>query len=114
MATVQLQRGNAIDYTPETATAAGAVVVVGGIVGVTQTRIAAGELGALIVDGCGEFPKNTSVALDEGDIAYWDVADDEANADDTNPVLGKVIEDAAEAATTVKVRLCPDHIVAGS
>ncbi len=43
--------GNAIDYTPGAAVAAGAVVVQGELIGVAKTAIAANVLGALAVSG---------------------------------------------------------------
>jgi len=102
--------GCAIDYTPGTAVAAGDVVVQGELIGIAKTPIAANALGALAVDGVFDLPKATGVstAIAAGVLVYWDVADGEATTDadtGTNKLLGKTVAAAADADTTVRVRL---------
>ena len=46
-----VQRGDSIDYIPESDVAAGDIVKVGSLVGVAKLDIKAGELGALAVVG---------------------------------------------------------------
>ncbi len=66
-----IQRGDAIDYTPVAAVAAGAVVVVGSHIGITKLSIAAGKLGALAVKGLFDVVKaNEEIA--DGAAVYWD------------------------------------------
>ena len=50
-----VQRGESIDYTPETAVAAGDIVKVGDLVGVAKLDIKPGELGALATVGVYEI-----------------------------------------------------------
>ncbi len=102
--------GNAVDYTPGSDVAAGAVVVQEDLVGVAKTPIAANALGALAVGGVFDFPKATGVGsgIAAGKKVYWDVADAQAKEDDesgANKYLGKVVKAAADADATVRVRL---------
>jgi predicted RecA/RadA family phage recombinase len=98
--------GQHIDHTPSGALASGDVVVQGDLVGVTVRPLAAGELGALAVEGVFDFTKNTGVGYSVGTILYWD---DTANVVTTtsagNKALGKVVRTAASADTSARVRL---------
>ena len=105
-----VHEGNTIDYTPSSAVVAGAVVVRGELVGVTKHAIAAAKLGALTVKGVFDFPKATDEgsAIPDGALVYWDVAEQVAKVDaeaGANKLIGKVVGDAADADTTVRVRL---------
>jgi len=102
--------GNAIDYTPSAAVSAGDVVVQEELVGIAKLDIAADELGALAVVGVFDFPKATGSgsAISAGKTVYWDVADQQAKEDDetgANKLIGKVVQSATDADTTVRVRL---------
>ena len=102
--------GNAIDYTPGSAVAAGAVMVQEDLVGVARTPIAANALGSLAVAGAFDFPKATGVGtgIAAGVKVYWDVADSEAKADDesgANKLIGKTVAAAGDDDATVRVRL---------
>lgn len=100
--------GDSIDYTPTTAVAAGAVIVLGDLVGVSRTPIAANALGALSVVGVFDFPKATTggSGLTAGTTVFWDATNSVATATSTgNKQLGKVVKAAADADTTVRVRL---------
>ena len=102
--------GNAIDYTPSSAVAAGDVVVQGDLIGVARTPIVADTPGSLAVSGVFDFPKATGAgtAIAAGANVYWDVADTEAKEDSesgANKLLGKTIKAAADADATVRVRL---------
>ena len=110
MSVAFVQEGNAVDYTPGSDVAAGAVVVQGDLVGVARTPIAAGMPGSLAVTGVFDFPKATGAGsgIAVGAKVYWDVADQEAKTDDetgANKLLGKTVQAAADADTTVRVRL---------
>jgi len=60
-----------IDYTPGSAVTAGAVVVVGPIVGIADNDIAASTLGALSIEGVKRVPKTTA-AWTVGLPVHWD------------------------------------------
>ena len=52
-----IQKGESIDYRPETDVRAQTIVPFPGFVGITRLDIRAGELGALAVSGVFESPK---------------------------------------------------------
>jgi predicted RecA/RadA family phage recombinase len=100
--------GKSIDHTPGGALAAGDVVVQGDLVGVTTRPLAAGELGALAVDGVFDFAKATggatSIAI--GAIVYWNDTTNQATTTATgNKKIGTVVRAAADADSSVRVRL---------
>ena len=98
--------GNSIDHTPGGALASGDVVVQGDLVGVVQRPLAAGELGALAVEGIFDFAKNTGVAFTVGQILYWDDTNNVVTSTATgNKQIGKVVRAAASGDTTVRMRL---------
>lgn len=102
--------GKQIDYTPSADVAAGAVVVLNDLIGITKQPIAANQLGALAVDGVFDVPKASGVgtAIAAGKTVYWDVADQEAKEDSesgANKLLGKTVLAAADGDVLVRVRL---------
>jgi predicted RecA/RadA family phage recombinase len=64
---------DAIDYTPVAAEPGGDVVVQGGLVGVNPTDLAAGEKGALSLEGIYDVPKTTAAWV-IGLPVFWDSA----------------------------------------
>ena len=105
-----IQEGSAIDYTPAADVAAGVVVVLSDLVGVTKRDIKANTLGALAVMGVFDIAKEggVGVTFSIGDKVYWDDGNDFAVATDgagANKLLGKAVLAAADADTTVRVRL---------
>ena len=105
-----VQQGDAIDYTPNAAVEAGAVVVLNDLVGVTKRAIPANSLGALHVVGVFEFPKATGAgtAIAAGVNVYWDVADSEAKTDSesgANKLIGKSVAAAGDNDPTVRIRM---------
>ena len=105
-----VQEGNAVDYTPSSAVAAGAVVVQGDLVGVARTAIAANALGSLAVAGVFDFPKATGQGsgIAAGAKVYWKADPGAAQAADeagANKLIGKVVKAAADGDATVRVRL---------
>lgn len=107
---VHIQSGESIDYTPGGAVAIGDVVVQGELVGVAVQAIAAGELGALCIDGVFDFTKTAggSTAFTVGQLMYWDVADSDAQdtADSgTNKLIGKCVKAASDDDVLVRIKL---------
>lgn len=107
---VYVQAGDAIDYTPSADVAAGDVIVQGDLIGIAKQPIKANTLGALAVAGVFDVAKASGggVTFSAGDKVYWDdtnklaVTTDGAGA---NKLLGKAIAAAADADSTVRVRL---------
>ena len=90
-----------IDHTPSGNVAAGAVVVVGGLVGVATEPIAANTLGALAVEGQFELDLATGKTFTAGDAVY--VASSEAT--DSGTFFGWAVADSDATAGTVKAKL---------
>lgn len=105
-----VQEGKSIDYTPGADVSAGDIVVQGDLLGVAQIDIAANQLGAVAVAGVFDIDKATGVGtgIAVGTKVYWDVADQQAKADDeagANKYLGKTIIAAGDDDAKVRVRL---------
>ena len=101
-----LSDGRYIDHTPAGALATGDVVVQGELVGVVTRPLAAGEAGALAVDGVFDFAKSAGVAYTVGQILYWDDTNNVVTVTATgNKQIGKVVKAAATTDTTVRMRL---------
>jgi len=91
-------QGPMVKHTPESAVAAGDCVIKGGIPMMSPLDIAADKLGALSSQGGLWAMKKSAVAFSEGDAMYFDVADNQINKDDANPLWGVCTEDAAATA----------------
>jgi len=105
-----IQDGDAIDYTPSVAVAAGDVVVQADLVGVAKRDIVADTLGALAVTGVFDIAKEAGggVTFSAGDKAYWDDTNEVAVTTDAvgvNKLLGHAVAAAADGDATVRIRL---------
>jgi len=105
-----IQDGKSIDYTPGSNVSAGDVIVQGELVGVAKLDIAAGQLGALAIEGIFEFPKPTGAGTDAavGTLMYWDVADgnaQETSDTGTNKLIGKLVKACSTTDTTCRIKL---------
>ena len=88
-----VQKGEAIDFRPETNIKAGTIIPFNGLVGIARLDIRAGELGALAVTGVFESPK-ANEAIDVGDAVYWDAANEVATKERTDIYLGTAVYNA--------------------
>lgn len=88
-ATVHQSPRRFVDYTPVPAVAAGEVVLLGNKVCVCVTAIAAGQLGALAIDGVFKVEKSVASFAAGADV-YWDA--------DGSPVGGTANSGAASTA----------------
>jgi predicted RecA/RadA family phage recombinase len=101
-----VQTGASIDYTPVSDVAAGAVVFVGSICGVPHADIAAGEPGALGVEGVFDFAKKADDAIAAGAAVYWNDTTFASDADSgSDKVIGVAVKAAAAEDATVRVRI---------
>ncbi len=105
MATNFIQDGEVMDYIATTAVSSGDVVTINQRIGIALTDIAPGKTGALQVTGVFELPKDTTVSFSQGDLAYWDASAGNIDNTDTNLLAGYVVETAATADATVKVKI---------
>lgn len=102
--------GISVDYTPATAMTAGEVrQMPDGRACFAPTAIAAGKLGAVMVDGVVEVAKTASMVMLKGSRVFWDASANKAHllhvSNTTDFYLGVVQETAASAAATVKVAI---------
>lgn len=80
-----------MNYTPSTAKAAGEVVIVGEILGITHLAIEADQLGTLAT-GLGTYWFIGDAAIAAGDPVYWDASEGKASATATgNKYLGLAV-----------------------
>ena len=99
---IYFQKGEAIDYRPETAVAAGEIVVQGKLVGITRLDIPAGTLGSLAVTGVFKVAKASATAFTAGAEVYFD-GDIAVTSGDTK--LGLAVADASAGDEYVLVLL---------
>jgi len=102
--------GNTIDYTPSVDVAAGAVVVLGDLVGVAQRAIPANPLGTLTLVGVFDLPKATGAGtgIAAGATLFWDAGNQVVTTDSgsgANKRLGNAAAVAGTADATARVRL---------
>lgn len=107
MAKNHIQEGNIMTWTNGTgaAVASGEVVVVGTLIGVATGAIAAGATGELAIAEVWELPKEAPLDIAQGDLVYWDDANNNIDKTNTNVLAGRAFATAASAATSVKVLL---------
>jgi predicted RecA/RadA family phage recombinase len=99
--------GKAVDFTPTTDVAVGAIVIQGDLVGITKRDIKAGSLGSIAVEGVFDFSKDPvdAVAFEAGTKVYVDEDGSVVSEEIGNKYLGKVVTDAAATDSFVRVRL---------
>ena len=88
-----IQKGESIDYRPETDVRAKTIGPFPGFVGITRLDIRAGELGALAVTGVFESPK-AAEAIDVGEAVYYDAENGVATKEKTAIYLGVAVYNA--------------------
>lgn len=99
--------GRVIDYTPATGVAAGEAVVVGAMVGVASSPIAANELGSLNVAGVFSIGKPTGAGTAVAQGAKVSLYQGQAVTGSTGTAMGYAAKAAAAADHTVDVLLVP-------
>ena len=98
--------GDAVDFVPTAAVAAGTVVVQGNLVGVARRDVAVGQTGSLAVTGVFDLPVTALTGWAVGDLAYWNAAAGVATETvGTNKLFGKVV--GLPGGNVVRVRLSP-------
>lgn len=108
--------GGSIDHTPVSAVAVGSMVAIGtGMVGIADRPIAAGELGALVVDGVWAVDKATGAGTNfaVGTKLYLNTSTGKVTASATDggspatpyPPVGIVLVQPATTDTEVVVKL---------
>ncbi len=100
------QRGEAIDYTPEADVAAGTIVQIGNLIGVTKLDIPADDLGALALVGVYTLATG-GTDVSAGDEVYVDLSAQTVCASTTEGAVkfGYAVDDADTTDATVHVLL---------
>lgn len=99
---IYFQKGEAVDYRPETAVAAGEVIVQGKLVGITRLDIPAGTLGSIAVTGVFKVAKASATTFDVGAEVYFNGT---AAVTSGDTKLGLAVADAASGDEYVLVLL---------
>jgi len=102
------QEGRVLPWTNGTgaAVAAGDPVAVGALIGIALDDIANGAAGSVALDGVWIMPKAAALAIDQGDLVYWDATGEAITKTSAgNTLAGAAFADAAAAAATVSVKL---------
>lgn len=111
MASNFIKPGNHLTFTAAANVASGGGVLLGTVLGVALTTVASGAKGEAAVSGVWELPKASGAAMNAWTKPIWDTATNAfiASGATTGDLLNGavVVEDAASAATKVKVRLLP-------
>lgn len=106
-----IQPGEILDHTPGSALSSGDVVIIGTLVTVACSDIAANTLGAVATEGVFSLPKKSGSAIAKGAKLTWSVADAAftTGAGVTGDTLGGAVAAAAAASgdTSMSVLLCP-------
>lgn len=114
MSTNYIGVGNTIQWTNGgSAVSSGAVVIVGQLVCIAETAIAAGATGTLNIEGVYKVPCNASDVITQGMYLDWDASAGEfvdaigsaATGDNENGVVAVKADDGA----TVLVKLLPGN-----
>ena len=97
--------GEHLNYTNSgSAIASGAVVVIGTLIGVALTAIAAGATGAVRICGVFNLAKLSTDTIAQGALVYWDSTNSRITTTASgNTLAGKAAAAAGNGATTVDV-----------
>lgn len=107
MKAVYVQEGKNLDYqnTGGDVIVAGDVVVLGSHIGIAAGDIAAGEKGAICMEGVFRLPKKADEAITAGADVYYSEAGMTAVKAESAAAVGYAVSAAAEADGTVTVKL---------
>ncbi len=106
MAKNYIQKGDTLDFTPQSAdVVSGQVITMGSIAGIAKTDIKQGKTGAVHVKGVFSVAKATG-AVTQGQKLYWNSTNSNATTTATgNKFMGVAAASAASADASVKVLL---------
>jgi predicted RecA/RadA family phage recombinase len=102
-----VQYGKVLDYTPATGVAAGEAVVIGSIVGVASSPIAANALGSVNIEGVFSIPKPTGAGTAYAQGSKVSLFNGQAVTGATGTAMGYVAKAPATSDATVDVLLVP-------
>lgn len=102
-----IQKGEVINYSNSgSAIASGDTVVIGALIGIAQTDIAATTgTGSVCLEGVFEVAKTTSLAIAQGDRVYWNTSTKKVTKTTSDVYMGVAFEAAGSSDTTCLVSL---------
>ena len=104
-----VQDGNYLTFTAGATITSGQLVQVGDLHGVSVTDVAAGATGTLVMEGVFTLPKLTGASADAttfgGPVYFSSGSVSGSDSSGTRKKVGYALAAAAQAATTVQVRL---------
>ena len=98
-----VQKGDAVDFVPTAAVAAGEIVHLGNLIGVTKLDTEENTLGTISLNGVYDVIKSQGIAFNAGSNVYWDSQGKTAAA--TGIFIGLAVESAPASADHVRVLL---------
>ncbi|QRM19555.1 DUF2190 family protein [Dechloromonas sp. TW-R-39-2] len=106
MTSKYVQPGNVLDYTAGSAVTNGQVLLVGKRLAVALVAIAAGAVGSVAVTGVYAIAKKAGDAPAQGDLLYWDAANNYLTTTvGSNTLAGFAAAAAAGGDATVNLKL---------
>jgi predicted RecA/RadA family phage recombinase len=104
-----IQEGETLDYTAPSNVVSGQLVQLGSLHGVAVADITSGEVGAVKLEGVYSLPKLTGASADActlyGPVYFSSGSVSGSDSSGTRKLVGYSLEVAAQAATSVRVRL---------
>ncbi len=104
MANNKIQEGDVLDHLATADISSGDVVEMDSLVGIAASDILDTKVGAVIVEGVFELPKNAAQAFAQGEILYWDGSELTTTAT-ANTLIGRASRADVSAATIGAVKL---------
>jgi predicted RecA/RadA family phage recombinase len=101
-----IQHGDVLTLTPAAAVASGEGYLAGALFGVATGAVAANTPGEFKTSGVFELPKTSALAINVGDVVYWDAAAKVVNKTTAGQRgIGVAVATAGNPSASVKVRL---------
>lgn len=101
-----VSKGMTIDHTPAAARAAGACTLIGLMVGVAESDVAASTEGTFAIEGVFSLPKLSTDNMTQGAQLYWDNTNLRWTLTSAgNTAAGKCFAAAAASTTVVSVKI---------
>lgn len=98
-----IQKGDAVDFVPTASVAAGEIVKLGNLIGVTKLDTEGNARGTISLNGVFDIAKAQGIAFTAGSNVFWDSQNKSAAA--TGTFVGLAIEAAPATADHVRILL---------
>lgn len=95
-----VQKGDSVDFIPNTDLEAGEIVRLGSLIGVTRIPVKAGTLGTLTLAGVFDVVKPAGITFAQGGNVYWN-----GHAAHDGALLGTAVQNASAESGCVRILL---------